>query len=58
MSDDLGQRAYFIVDGHSTKARLKIQNVTSGDEGLFRCRVDFINSPTRNFRVNLTLVGK
>lgn len=56
-SDDLGSRSYFIIDDHPSKARLKIQKITPDDEGAFRCRVDFINSPTRNFKINLTLVG-
>lgn len=57
VSDDLGKRTYFqIGDGH--RAKLKVTKVTLKDQGVFRCRVDFINSPTRNFRVNLTLVGK
>nr|XP_022903613.1 nephrin isoform X2 [Onthophagus taurus] len=54
-SQDVGARSYFIAD-HPSRARLKIQNVTLEDEGVFRCRVDFLNSPTRNFKVNLTLV--
>lgn len=57
MTDDLGSRSYFITDDQPSKARLRIQNVNTEDEGLFRCRVDFINSPTRNFKINLTLVG-
>lgn len=57
VSDDLGKRTYFqIGDGH--RAKLKVTKVTFKDQGIFRCRVDFINSPTRNFRVNLTLVGE
>lgn len=56
VSDDLGRRAYFQVgDGH--RAKLKVTKVTLNDQGVFRCRVDFVDSPTRNFRVNLTLVG-
>lgn len=56
VSDDLGRRTYFQVgDGH--RAKLKVTKVTLKDQGVFRCRVDFMDSPTRNFRVNLTLVG-
>ncbi|XP_012060705.1 PREDICTED: neural cell adhesion molecule 1 [Atta cephalotes] len=55
VSDDLGRRTYFQVgDGH--RAKLKVTKVTLKDQGVFRCRVDFVDSPTRNFRVNLTLV--
>ncbi|XP_048509364.1 hemicentin-2 isoform X2 [Athalia rosae] len=54
--NDSGKKSFFLVgDGHH-RARLKITNVTFNDQGVFRCRVDFANSPTRNFRVNLTLV--
>lgn len=58
VTDDLGSRTYFLTDGASTRARLRINNVQREDEGVFRCRVDFTNSPTRNFKVNLTLVGQ
>lgn len=55
VSDDLGKRTYFQI-GNGHQARLKVTKVTYRDQGIFRCRVDFVNSPTRNFRVNLTLV--
>ncbi|PSN56559.1 hypothetical protein C0J52_14751 [Blattella germanica] len=51
-------RSYFQVTGmsQSRPSILKIYNVKPEDEGVFRCRVDFVDSPTRNFRVNLTIV--
>lgn len=57
-SDDLGTRSYFIITEEASTARLKVKRVSASDEGIFRCRVDFINSPTRNFRFNLTLVDQ
>ncbi|XP_053597595.1 synaptogenesis protein syg-2 [Microplitis demolitor] len=54
-SDDLGNRTHFFT-GNGHHARLKVKAVKFEDQGIFRCRVDFSNSPTRNFRVNLTLV--
>ncbi|CAH2016234.1 unnamed protein product [Acanthoscelides obtectus] len=55
-TDNLGTRTHFITEDEPSKARLRIERVTEQDQGVFRCRVDFVNSPTRNFRVNLTLV--
>ncbi|RZF38351.1 hypothetical protein LSTR_LSTR012654 [Laodelphax striatellus] len=53
ISNELGARSYFLTHGG---ARLRISRVTAQDEGVFRCRVDFFNSATRNYKVNLTLV--
>lgn len=58
LASELGLRLYFAVDGEQPKdARLQIRGVQKSDGGVYRCRVDFFNSATRNVRVNLSLVG-
>lgn len=58
IANDLGERLFFAIDDNNSKnARLEIKNVQDADGGMYRCRVDFFNSATRNSRINLTLVG-
>lgn len=50
-----GSRAAFRL---GPPAQLLIQDVRPSDEGVYRCRIDFRNSPTRNIKVNFTIIRK
>ena len=39
-------------------AYLELTPALKGDEAIYRCRVDFLLSPTRNTLVNFTVVSK
>lgn len=49
-------KAHFHYDSHPPSLRIKAIKRT--DAGLYRCRVDFQKSPTRNWRINLSVLGK
>ncbi|XP_075223861.1 nephrin-like [Lycorma delicatula] len=49
-----GDRAYFRTN--VDPAKLVVEEIRRHDEGLYRCRVDFRNTPTRSFRYNLTVI--
>lgn len=51
----VGPRAYFVTV--TKPAALSLEAVQLDDEGIYRCRVDFKNSPTKNLQVNLTVIG-
>ncbi|XP_026315160.1 neural cell adhesion molecule 1-like [Hyposmocoma kahamanoa] len=49
-----GPRAYFATIARP--AALTLDTVQLDDEGFYRCRVDFKNSPTRNFQIRLHVI--
>lgn len=49
-------RAHFRDTTHP--AQLVIDDLQLTDEGIYRCRADFQNSPTRNLKINFTVIGK
>ncbi|XP_059469923.1 hemicentin-1-like [Neocloeon triangulifer] len=55
MSSAFGLRTFFM-SGTNGAGKLRIKKVEAEDQGVYRCRVDFLNSRTKNFRVNLTIV--
>ncbi|KAI5740170.1 hypothetical protein M8J76_001218 [Diaphorina citri] len=48
-------RASFKMAG---TARLVVSHVNMDDESMYRCRVDFKNSPTKNIKINLTVIRR
>jgi len=51
-----GKRAHFLLASANRVARLQISNVSRSDAGHYRCRVDYRNAPTRNFKYHLIVV--
>ncbi|XP_059613324.1 neural cell adhesion molecule 2 isoform X1 [Phlebotomus argentipes] len=49
-----GARAFFRTASHP--AQLLVDDIKLSDEGMYRCRVDFRNSPTRNLKINFTVI--
>lgn len=43
---------------NSSRAALRVTNVTEQDAGAYRCRVDFRDSPTKNYRIILRVIGE
>jgi Immunoglobulin V-set domain len=52
---DLSGRSHFNT---TSLPSFIISNVKGTDNGLYRCRADFIKSPTRNIKIQLSVIGK
>ena len=37
---------------------LHIQDIHANEDGLYKCRVDFKTAPTKNYYLNLSVIGK
>lgn len=47
---------YFFNTSRINPAIFSIANLTAEDEGTYKCRVDFLRSPTKNTKVHLTVI--
>ena len=54
---NLGARARFD-ENSKPEPVLWIESLRDSDQGTYRCRVDFKQAPTKNFKINLNVIGK
>ena len=53
---NLGARARFD-ENSKPEPVLWIESLRDSDQGTYRCRVDFKQAPTKNFKINLNVIG-
>ena len=53
-----GRASLSVGVGGRTRSGLVLEHLTKEDLGEYRCRVDFLESPTRNARVQLDIIGE
>lgn len=57
LTGEVGSRSHFVLNqSDPSSAHLAVEKVARSDEGVYRCRVDYVDSPTRNYRVNLSVI--
>ncbi|XP_072930218.1 protein turtle homolog A-like [Epargyreus clarus] len=57
VAGEFGARTHFVLnESDPSSAHLSVDKVARYDEGIYRCRIDYVDSPTRNYRVNLTVI--
>ncbi|CAG9789176.1 unnamed protein product [Diatraea saccharalis] len=57
VAGEFGARTHFVLnESDPSSAHLAVEKVAHQDEGLYRCRIDYVDSPTRNYKVNLTVI--
>lgn len=56
--EDGGDADDEMSDDGDGKSGLIVRDMELNDSAVYRCRVDFLLTPTRNTRVNLTVVGR
>ncbi|XP_060805257.1 hemicentin-1 [Amyelois transitella] len=57
VAGEFGSRTHFVLnESDPSSAHLAIDKAARQDDGLYRCRIDYVDSPTRNYRVNLTVI--
>ncbi|XP_068619402.1 hemicentin-2-like [Battus philenor] len=57
VAGEFGARSHFVLnESDPSSAHLAVEKVARYDEGIYRCRIDYVDSPTRNYKVNLTVI--
>ncbi|KAF9419955.1 hypothetical protein HW555_003667 [Spodoptera exigua] len=57
VAGEFGARTHFVLnESDPSSAHLVVEKVARQDEGVYRCRIDYVDAPTRNYRVNLTVI--
>lgn len=46
------------MDLKQNSINLRLKKIQIADEGEYRCRIDYFKSPTQDYLVNLTVIGK